>query len=450
VPEARGRLDEVVTATAELREVSAPYAAPARFALTPVVLPSTTLQRLEDASDAIFDGLDALLRDVCAGDLRRLAALCRAPEHELPLLEATPDQDWTAVARPELVLAGERVAVVELNCDSPAAQFALHDLLLRAQRRLPRADATLTAAGARASAVTPPLVESLRRMGAGEGVVAINYWRREEAAGPIHWYLGCLARELVRYGLEAEVCPVEGLDLSREPVRLRGRPVSVVYRCFESPALEDGAERAVLDRLLDRVAAGATSLFSGFRGEICASKICLALLSDERYAPALPAAVVSRLEPYVPWTRVVESRRTRYDGERVDLLPWALEERARLVLKPVRGHSGLGVLIGRETAREEWERCLTQAERGGAEGAPWVLQELVEPDEEELTTTGDDGSPASARVPSTHSLFVVDRKVFGVLRRYGVSPTKTLNVNGRSGYVPAPVWWASDTSSTRT
>jgi hypothetical protein len=441
VAEARARPDEVAEATVELRAVSAPYASPSRFPVAPVVLPLTTLNRLEEAASAIFDGLDALLHHVCGSNLQRLATLCLAPEHELSLVDATPDQDWTTIARPELILAGERVAVVELNCDSPAAQFALHDLLLRAQRRLPRTDAMLTAAAARATPVTPPLVETLRRMQPHDGLVAVCYWRREETAGPVHWYLGCLAHELARHGLEAEVAPVEELDLSGEPVRLHGKPVSVVYRCFESPAVEDEAERAWLDRLLACVAARATSLFTGFRGEICASKICLALLSDERYVEAMPAGEVSRLEPYVPWTRIVERRRTRYEDRPIDLLAWAAKHRDRLVLKPVRGHSGLGVLIGRETDPREWERSLLHAEHRGRTRAPWVLQELVEPDEEEVTTRGEDGKPRTVRVPATHSMFVVDRQVFGVLRRYGVSAEKTLNVNGRSGYVPAPVWW---------
>ena len=432
-------MEQVAEATSELRELSAPYASVERFPIGAAVLPLATLNRLKDAFTAIFEGLDALHHDLCEGDLRRLATLCRAPDHELPLLDATPGQDWAIVARPDVILASDRIVVVELNCDSPAAQFGLHDLLLRAQSRLPTTAAALERLAAHTLPVTPALVARLLELRAREGLVAVCYWKREEAAGPLHWYLEGLARELTHHGLAARVSSVEDLQFEDPAVLLQGRPVSVVYRCFESPEPEDAAERVVLDELVACVARGATQLFTGFRGEICASKTALALLSDEQHTERLPRELVARFAPYVPWTRVVEDSRTRSEGELVDLIPWCVAQQRRLVLKPARGHSGHGVSIGDEVDAGEWQRSLSQAERDGAAGAPWLVQELVRPDPDWVTTTDPSGHPRRDRAVSLHSVFIVDREVVGVLRKSTLS--SSLNISGRSETVPAPVWW---------
>ncbi|MGW1156847.1 hypothetical protein ACWD5Q_02805 [Streptomyces sp. NPDC002513] len=66
----------------DLRAVSSPYAEE-RFVTRPSVEPPALLRRLESACTDVFAGLDAVLRDVCGGDIARLGALCRATPEEV-------------------------------------------------------------------------------------------------------------------------------------------------------------------------------------------------------------------------------------------------------------------------------------------------------------------------------------------------------------------------------
>ena len=43
---------------------------------------------------------------------------------------------------------------------------------------------------------------------------------------------------------------------------------------------------------------------------------------------------------HIPWTRVVEERKTLFHGETVDLLPWMEANRERFVLKPNDDYGG--------------------------------------------------------------------------------------------------------------
>jgi uncharacterized circularly permuted ATP-grasp superfamily protein len=149
--------------------------------------------------------------------------------------------------------------------------------------------------------------------------------------------------------------------------------------------------------------------------------------------------LAGRLARHVPWTRVIEPGITRVCGELVDLLPWIRLNRELLVLKPVRGHGGIGVVIGQEVSQEEWEKAVAKA--AGAQ--PWLVQELVAPERVgfSMYADRDGGCVETGAAPVIYGVFVVDRRPVAVLRRLGVSSADSLNINARSGFVPQPVWW---------
>src|SRR5262249_11242255 len=73
---------------------------------------------------------------------------------------------------------------------------------------------------------------------------------------------------------------------------------------------------------------------------IADQKALLELLSDPDPA-VIPEADRAFLAEILPWTRVLRPRTTENDrGEGIDLVPWVLENRAALVLKPSEGYGG--------------------------------------------------------------------------------------------------------------
>jgi uncharacterized circularly permuted ATP-grasp superfamily protein len=74
----------------------------------------------------------------------------------------------------------------------------------------------------------------------------------------------------------------------------------------------------------------------------------------------------------VPWTRVVEERRTLHDGAEVDLVPHVLAHPERFVLKPNDEYGGTGIVLGWTVDAAEWEASVRRAL-----AEPYVVQQRV-------------------------------------------------------------------------
>jgi hypothetical protein len=430
--------------TAELREAGAPFGT-VGFPVTAAVLPAARADDIEQACRTVMEAFDVLAYDVCAGDPAQLGRLCRVPGHELALWDVTPSHDWALIARPDVLLAGDRTAVIEVNAVPQAGQYVLHDMLARAQRQIGGLAGAMDTLGARVPPVTAAFAGLLRQHMTGAGVLALCYWAAEVAQAPLHWYYGCLAHELAAHGIDARICPVEDLAMSAAGVRLAGEPVSAVYRFFEAPPPGAQAAWQLTGRLASLAGQGLVGLVTGFRGEVFASKICLALLSDPGCHQRFPPELAGRLARFLPWTRIVEERRTEYQGDQVDLMVLLRTRRREFVLKSGRGYGGQEVFIGPETPAARWDAALDAA---ASDQSPWLAQELIMPDVEPVTATDGQGGTRDWQVPVVYGAFMLQRRLLGVLRRYGASPSGSLNINGTSGFVPAPVWWRGEPRST--
>ena len=147
-------------------------------------------------------------------------------------------------------------------------------------------------------------------------------------------------------------------------------PVDLVYR------------RAVLSELVaktDEVRAflGAyrhhlCPFVNSLRCRLSEDKAFFAILTDEAFAHLMSEEERALVARTLPWTRRVEERRTLCDGARVDLVPFVLEHRESLVLKPAHDYGGRSVFVGSETPPAEWESAVR-----AALAAPWVVQERV-------------------------------------------------------------------------
>jgi uncharacterized circularly permuted ATP-grasp superfamily protein len=109
-----------------------------------------------------------------------------------------------------------------------------------------------------------------------------------------------------------------------------------------------------------------------FRCKVLYKKASLAVLGDERNAHLFSAGEAAAVEAHVPFTRVVEERKTRFHGEEIDLVPWAGANRQRLVLKPNDDYGGRGIVLGWLVTDEAWRATLTTALEH-----PYVVQERI-------------------------------------------------------------------------
>lgn len=140
---------------------------------------------------------------------------------------------------------------------------------------------------------------------------------------------------------------------------LDGAPVDVIYKRV---LLSELVERAGIEcDVLRAWQAGAVCMVNPPDGKILHKKASLAVLSDERNAGLFDAAERAAIADGIPWTRVVEERRTVHDGREVDLLPYLAANRERFVLKPNDAYGGTGIVLGWTVDAGEWDAALARA-----------------------------------------------------------------------------------------
>jgi hypothetical protein len=417
---------------------SAPAKIRERFVITPPLEPNETLDRLGAATSAVIEGLNAIRDDICDGDVSAMARLCRAAPSEYELVAMQPWQDWATIARPDVVTSRGRPVVVEVNGDSPAGLFSLHDALAEVQAQL------LTELGIQVEAAAPRALQMLidtLPLRPGVDRVAVCYWRHEIVDAPPAWSYGSFVKGLRGHGIDAFHCPLEDLQVDRRGLHFQGDRVTVVYRYFEAPDVGQEDELRLLRAIFDRARDGLVRVFTGYCGEILASKLSLALLSDDTLLAQLAPALADRLREHVPWTRVVEATDTAYYGERISLPEFALAHQNRLLIKPVRGHAGLGITVGAEVSAAEWSAAIRAGLEVRSEQALMVVQEVYPPDTSPIQFSADDGRVTSVTTESVDGVFILHSRPMAVLRRFAINPGVTMNINPRSGYAPSPVWW---------
>jgi hypothetical protein len=172
-------------------------------------------------------------------------------------------------------------------------------------------------------------------------------------------------------GIPCEIADPRGCEYrGGRLVTASGFHVTLVYKrvLIDELVLREGMDSPVVRAVRD----GAACMVNPFRCKIVYKKASLAVLGDERNASLFDAEESAAIRAHVPWTRVVEERRTERGGETIDLVPWAAANRERLVLKPNDDYGGRGIILGWTVDDEAWGAALR-----AALAAPTVVQERI-------------------------------------------------------------------------
>jgi uncharacterized circularly permuted ATP-grasp superfamily protein len=138
----------------------------------------------------------------------------------------------------------------------------------------------------------------------------------------------------------------------------------LINELIERGGFDQPVVRAVLD--------GSVCMVNAFRCKILHKKASLAVLSDERNAHLFTAKELEAIHSHIPWTVRVEERHAQYRGLKIDLIPFILEHRQELVLKPNDEYGGKGIVLGWETDPASWEQAIQSAL-----AEPYIVQERV-------------------------------------------------------------------------
>jgi uncharacterized circularly permuted ATP-grasp superfamily protein len=171
---------------------------------------------------------------------------------------------------------------------------------------------------------------------------------------------------------------------------------------------------------------GAVCMVNPVRCKLLHKKASLAVLSDEENARLFSSEELEAIEMHIPWTRIVEERQTTFHGEPIDLVPFVLEKREMLVLKPNDDYGGKGIVLGWEVDDEGWAAAV----RAALDDA-FIVQERVEMPTEPYPSFVNGGVVFEERVLDTAPFVFHGSYMDGCLTR--LSTESLVNVTAGGG-----------------
>lgn len=173
-----------------------------------------------------------------------------------------------------------------------------------------------------------------------------------------------------REGLTARLADPRRLEYRHGKLWADDFRIDMIYKRVLYSELTErmGMDNPVYRALRD----GNVFITNSISAKMMAKKASLAVLSDERNQHLFTPRQKQAIQDHIPWTRVVEERKTLYEGKEVDLVPFLQRNRERFVLKPNDEYGGSGVMLGWECSDEVWEDALQTAL-----SRPFVAQEKV-------------------------------------------------------------------------
>ncbi|TMJ12422.1 MAG: hypothetical protein E6H02_05960 [Bacillati bacterium ANGP1] len=261
--------------------------------------------------------------------------------------------------------------ITEYNAETPAA-CAYNDILSEVFLGLPvmrgfLRDYRLRPLLAR-HAVLHALLDAYREWGGSREAprMAILDWREVPTYSEFVLFQDYFRSQ----GLECVIADPREVEYRQGRLLAGNVPVTLIYKRVLLSELigREGLGSPVVRAVQD----GAVCMVNPFRCKVLHKKGSLAVLSDERNADIFSAEERQAIAAHIPWTRRVDERRTLYRGGSVDLIPFILEHRDRLVLKSNDEYGGKGIVLGWEVEPAAWEQAVL-----GALAEPTVVQERI-------------------------------------------------------------------------
>ncbi len=201
------------------------------------------------------------------------------------------------------------------------------------------------------------LLDSYRQWGgAARPNIAILDWREV----PTYSEFVLFQEYFESQGYRAEIVDPRECEYANGKLTAHGFEINLVYkRVLLSELIERGA--LGLDHPVVRAVRDNTvCMVNPFACKILHKKASLAVLTDERNQDLFSADEWNAVQRFVPWTRVLEERKTVYDGETVDLMPFLALRKDEFVVKPNDEYGGKGIVLGWTVSQSEWEKTLQE------------------------------------------------------------------------------------------
>lgn len=369
-----------------------------------------------------FDrALSAALADSSVMDRFCLLEWERALALEDPRIPGSPVSRLDAFFDP----GDGRLRFTEYNAETPAGA-AYNDALSELFLAIPAARPFLARYAMRALPAVPNVLHALL------GTYAAWSGRRElPVIGILDWKEVPTYSEFVLYqeyfaamGVKSVIADVRDCELINGRLVAAGTPIDLIYKRVLIHELvgEGGLDHPIVRA----VRTGAVCMVNPFRCKVLHKKASLAVLSDERNLALFDNAERESIAEHIPWTRVVEERKTVFKGKTVDLLPWMADNKEQLVLKPNDDYGGAGIVLGWEVDAATWTQAIAKAV-----AEPFIVQERIGLPSESFPSFADGSLHYANRIVDTAPFVFGGAYADGCLTR--VSTATLVNVTAGGG-----------------
>jgi hypothetical protein len=226
-------------------------------------------------------------------------------------------------------------------------------------------------------------------------------------------------------GLQCIICTPQEMEYRQGKLMVGDFHVNLIYKRI---LITELVERGGLDHPVVRaVRDGAVCMVNPFRCKLLYKKASLAVLSDERNEGLFDDTELHAIAKHIPWTRTVAERHTMYNGQKVDLITFILENKDRMVLKPNDDYGGHGIVLGWLVDDSAWHTAVNMAMR-----SPHVVQEKVVIPKEPYPSVIDGDLHIYDRMLDTAPFIFYGEYVDGCLTRLGTDPLLNVTAGGGS------------------
>jgi hypothetical protein len=184
-----------------------------------------------------------------------------------------------------------------------------------------------------------------------------------------------IAEFLSQQGATVRLIPPERLQYSGDKLHSGDFAIDVVFRRVLTRELLTRFELS--HPLLEAYRNQSVCVVNSFRSEFAQRRSLFDLLTDETVTAGLPAADRKLIRTVVPWTRIVNARKTKHFEETIDLPEFILRHREKLTLLPMEDGMNQRTYIGKGMTPLAWDRSVRQALN-----TPYVVQERPAADTE--------------------------------------------------------------------
>jgi glutathionylspermidine synthase len=228
-----------------------------------------------------------------------------------------------------------------------------------------------------------------------------------------------------RQGFTCEI--IDPAEVTYRGGELRG-PSGKIELIYKRVLLHELVERGGMDHpILRAFRDGAVCIVNPPACKVLHKKASLAVLHDERNAHLFDAEEREAIRLSIPWTRVVQDRRTTHDGREVDLLAFTAEHRDQMVLKPNDDYGGKGIVLGWEVDDAAWQAAIHTALR-----EPYIVQQRIALPKESYPSMVDGRVVFADRMVDTAPYVAHGGNVDGCLSRLATAALLNVTAGGGS------------------